>query len=648
MIQPLLRIALSRLPIIAGFGGVNPAGRSSFHHAFHRITQEAQSAANRESAYLALGQMMGLVQSKSGRPVDASGSPIAQGAVFERFGEQMNQGTLLRKLEKNFFDVERVAFRQKMTLEGGSEPLCILINKKSLPKQIPPGVTFEEVPGEPSKLRVSVHSGLEVFVEDIRTSSVTTGGQLPRGFNPGAGYASNSHPRGLQMTIYGASDALGSLGLDWDDLVSQVAPDQIGVYASSAMGQLDNEGVGGYMKAALLGKRPSTKQVALSFAEMPADFINAYVLGTLGHTGGILGACATFLYNLEHAAKDIASGRRRLCFVGAAEAPLVPEVYEGYRVISALAEDEQILALDRDQGIEHLRHTHACRPFGYNCGFTLAEAAEFVVLMDEELALETGAQIYGAVAGVFVNADGYKRSITAPGVGNYLALAKAATLTRAILGEKGLRQHSFISAHGTGTPQNRVTESQVFNETAKAMGIQSWPVAAIKAYFGHSIGCAAGSQINMALGSLASGILPGIFTLDEIADDVHASHLNLQQAHQVREPGGWKAALINSKGFGGNNATGVILSAATTEEMMAKKHGSEKINLWKKRREKTLEVAQTWDQATTQGETKPRYLFGEGVIQDSEVKITAKDITLPKGPTVSLDLPHPFPDMDIR
>ena len=35
-------------------------------------------------------------------------------------------------------------------------------------------------------------------------------------------------------------------------------------------------------------------------------------------------------------------------------------------------------------------------------------------------------------------------------------------------------------AHGTGTPQNRVTESAILNETARAFGIEGWPVAAVK------------------------------------------------------------------------------------------------------------------------------------------------------------------------
>jgi len=44
---------------------------------------------------------------------------------------------------------------------------------------------------------------------------------------------------------------------------------------------------------------------------MPADFVNAYVLGNLGHTESVAGACASFLYNLRAAVHDIRSGARQ-------------------------------------------------------------------------------------------------------------------------------------------------------------------------------------------------------------------------------------------------------------------------------------------------------------------------------------------------
>ncbi|HNI66348.1 MAG TPA: beta-ketoacyl synthase [Pseudomonadales bacterium] len=232
------------------------------------------------------------------------------------------------------------------------------------------------------------------------------------------------------MALYAASDALGSLGIDWNSLLKRVAPDQIAVYASSSMGQLDDNGTGGMYKAPYIGKRISSKQLPLGFAEMPADFVNAYVLGSVGATGGAVGACATFLYNLRSGVDDIRSGRRRVVLVGATEAVINPEAMEGYAAMGALAEDAELINLDQKLGLTEPDHRRACRPFNYNCGFTMGESAQFLVLFDDALALEMGAQIHGAVPMVSVHADGFKKSIAGPGVGNYLTVGKAMATAR--------------------------------------------------------------------------------------------------------------------------------------------------------------------------------------------------------------------------
>ena len=202
---------------------------------------------------------------------------------------------------------------------------------------------------------------------------------------------------------------------------------------------------------------------------MPADFVNAYVLGNIGSTAGITGACATFLYNLRAAVEDIKSGRCRVAVVGSSEAPITPEVIDGYAAMSALATDSDLRNLD---GVDSIDYRRASRPFSSNCGFTLAESGQYVVLMDDELVLELGAEIYAAVPGVYVNADGYKKSISAPGPGNYITVAKAVALAKNLLGEEVVQNRSFMQAHGSSTPQNRLTESKSFGQVARGYGFR--------------------------------------------------------------------------------------------------------------------------------------------------------------------------------
>ena len=152
-------------------------------------------------------------------------------------------------------------------------------------------------------------------------------------------------------------------------------------------------------------------------------------------------------------------------------------------------------------------------------------------------------------------------------------MAKSVTLAEQVLGKEALQERSFILAHGSSTPQNRVTESLIYHKVAECFDIKNWPVAAPKAYVGHTLGPASGDQMAMALGIFSDNIMPGITTIDEVATDVHNEHLNIATEH-------WHCpdmdiAFINSKGFGGNNATATVFSPKVSLAMMAKRYGTE-------------------------------------------------------------------------
>jgi acetoacetyl-[acyl-carrier protein] synthase len=302
------------------------------------------------------------------------------------------------------------------------------------------------------------------------------------------------------------------------------------------------------------------------------------------------------------------------------------------------------MALDGISGQPDFRR--ASRPFGNNCGFTMSEAAVYTVLMDDELAMELGASILGAVGDVFINADGFKKSIPGPGVGNYITVAKALAMARTLLGEDAMRQRSYVIAHGTGTPQNRVTESHILNEVAKAFGIDTWTVAAIKGYLGHPLAPASGDQLASALGTWRYGWIPGINTINRIADDVYDSNLHFSTRHMEIDPRAMDATLINSKGFGGNNATGLILSPFAARTMLEKKHGSRAYTEYLGRNEATLQAAQEYDVKMSLGEVAPIYEFGKGVVDGQDLSISDREIVIPGfEKSIILDLLNPYPDM---
>jgi acetoacetyl-[acyl-carrier protein] synthase len=595
------------------------------HHAYRRLVIDALPTELADETWRSLAAL-------TGREWDGSDALRAE----------LRADTLIRRIEPTHFDVDSVQWNRRMIAHSEDYPMSFRTRVKQLPDEIPSG--WHLTPVDDHHVHVEIDVGMMFLLPSHREAPVKAAGQLPSGFMPGSLYPSRSHPRGLQMTIFAASDALGSSGLEWDDVRQRVPVDQVSVYAGSGMSQLDADGNGGLVKSRYNGRKVTSKHCPFGFAEMPADFINAYVLGSLGSTGTSMGACASFLYNLRQAITDIQTGRSRIVIVGSAEAPITPEVMDGYNAMGALASDRDLRALDGLAEGDVPDYRRACRPFSSNCGFTIAESAQILVLCDDELALELGAQVHGAVSHVFVNADGHKKSISAPGVGNYITVAKALAAAREMVGEENL-VHGFVQAHGTGTPQNRVTESHILNEVARNFGIQHWPVAAIKSYLGHSIGCAGGDQVAATLGAWQHGLLPGIGTIDHVAEDVFDSHLDISPNHREIDPECAEYAVINAKGFGGNNASATLLSPQRTRQMLERRHGREAFSAWQSAGEMVRQRAATYEEAMQSGGADPVYKFDQGVLQQDDVRF--EDDRLVLGETAEVDLrpENPYADM---
>ena len=612
------------LPVIVGFGGINAAGRASFHHAFLRLVYESLPPAEQDKVRRSLARLMNIAPDTAPDAVEA-----------EILGH-----TLVRTIEPAWYDPANVYRHRKIEAVPCGKSLCWRMAEADLPERIPPQWTVARREG--GQVEVTVTENVTFFVPDYHSDSVRAAAMLPTGFQPGSKYPSKSHPRGLQLAVYAASDAVRSVGIPWPELLARVPGDRVAVYASAAMGQLDFEGGGGLLTSALLDKHTTSRNCAFSLTQMPADFVNAYVLGNIGRTGGLIGACATFLYNLEKALLDIQLGIVDLAVVGTAEAPILPEVVESYRAMGALAEDHELLQLDGlSEGVPD--HRRACRPFGPNCGFAIGESAQYLVLMSDELALERGATIFGSVPGVYIHADGAKKSITAPGIGNYLTLAKACGLAAKILGDRALRRHTFVHAHGAGTPQNRVTESHVLDRVANAFDIRDWVVATAKCFVGHSLGSASGDQTTFALGSLATGRVPGIVTVREFAADVHGERLSLCTGHRAFGPDHWQAAFVNAKGFGGNNATGLVLSAATTARLLERKHGAAALREHRVRNEAIAERQQRYEGELLAGRDEAIYGFGTNVVEGTDLRVGREEIGVPGFLLpVKLDVDNPY------
>ena len=637
---------MARLPVITGFGGINAAGRSSGHHGYRRLVIDALPKSQAQATYHNLAALTGQLKKQDRKWLDRGGSEIQLDSYLSQLAPALRQGSLIRELENNLFDPNRLPYNRNVSLGSASDkPLQFEMRRKDLPSPLPAGWTVNDAQSK-GQVSVSASENLEIVLQSARETAVHSAGQLPSGFDPAQLYPARNHPRGLQLTVFAASDAINSMGIDWEVVKQKVAADQIAVYAGSGMGQLDYNGSGGMLQARLLGKKVSSKQLALGYAEMPADFINAYLLGNLGTTGTNVAACATFLYNLRQGIRDIQSGTHRVVLVGTSEAPLVPEIFDGFATMGALADDASLRQLDRLTDEQSPDFRRACRPFGNNAGFTLAESAQCIVLFDDELAMELGANIYGGINDVFINADGFKKSIASPGLGNYISMAKAAAATRNIIGQEGLAKRSYVQAHGTGTLQNRQTESHIINQIAESFGIQHWPVAAVKSYIGHSLASSSGDQIAASLGVWAEGIIPGILTVDEIADDVSHSNVDFLLQHKDVGKQSMDAVIINSKGFGGNNASASMLAPHIVEKMLTKRHGEKAISKYKSRNESVAQASLEYDTSTQEGENRTIYKFDHNVLGSESIDLADGKLAVTGlAPQISLELENPYSDM---
>jgi acetoacetyl-[acyl-carrier protein] synthase len=569
---------------------------------------ESLPSSEQHSTIASLACLMGLIHADGGSYTDTQGAELTIETVFEHYQEAVIAGTLVRKIEH--FDPSNLSGHRKVDFSE-QQMTVFTMAKRDLPKQLPSDWQIREV--EEGRVEITTSGKDKHLVSVPYELAAKAAGQLPRGFDLTEHYNARFHPRGLQMALIGASDAIHSMGIPWQKVAAKVRPDEIGVYSSSVFGQVDDQGMGGLFQARLRGERTTAKQVALGLNSMPADFVNAYVLGNVGHTEATTGACASFLYSLQAAVRDLRSGRRRIAVVGNAEAPITPEMSEGFSNMGALGSDENLCKIDGSATPDWRR---ASRPFGENCGFTLSEATQYIVLMDDLLAIELGADVHGAVPEVFINADGVKKSISSPGVGNYISFSKAVAAAVDIVGIEAVQMRSFVHAHGSSTPANRVTESELISR-----------VTAVKAYVGHSVAAASGDQLISALGTFKYGLIPGIKTVDKLAEDVHQQRLNFLLNDTV-SPTKMEVSFINSKGFGGNNASAVLLSADKVNAMLLKRYGKA-FTHYIDRREITRKAAEDYAIQADRGNLEVIYRFGEELVDEKAVTITKMGMNIP-------------------
>lgn len=330
------------------------------------------------------------------------------------------------------------------------------------------------------------------------------------------------------FSIAAGKEALADAGLDMD----KVDRDEFGVIIGSGIGGLqfmeeqqqvlNSQGPG----------RVSPFLIPRLICNMAPGQTSIH-LGLRGPSSCPVTACASGTNAIGDAYKTIQRGHATLMLAGGTEAALTPLGVAGFENMKALS--------SRNDSPKE-----ASRPFDKDRdGFVMGEGAGLVVLESLEHARARGAHIYCEIVGYGMSSDAHHITAPAPegeGAGRSMKMALRD-------GRLNLTDIAHINAHGTSTPMNDKNESaairNMFGDHAKKIAVCS-----IKSMTGHLLGAAGGIEaIAMAL-TIKHGIVPPTINYTTPDPDCDLDYTpNVAREMKVR------AAISNSLGFGGHNAT---------------------------------------------------------------------------------------------
>ena len=326
----------------------------------------------------------------------------------------------------------------------------------------------------------------------------------------------------------------------WDDssikLETEEQKERAGVLIGSGIG-----GLPGIAEAAITLHEKGPRRISPFF--ITGRLINlvsgqaSIRFGLKGPNHAVVTACSTGAHAIGDAARMIALDDADIMMAGGAEAAICRLGIAGFTACRALSTDFN----DTPE--------RASRPYDKDRdGFLMGEGAGVVMLEELNHARKRGAKIYGEVRGYGLSGDAYH--ITSPaedGSGGFRSMQMA-------LKRSGLMPSDidYINAHGTSTPVGDEIElkavERLFGNAADRVSMSS-----TKSSIGHLLG--------------AAGAVEAIFSLLAIRDQVCPPTLNLDNPsvetpidlvpHKPRKRE-IRAALSNSFGFGGTNATLVL------------------------------------------------------------------------------------------
>lgn len=355
-----------------------------------------------------------------------------------------------------------------------------------------------------------------------------------KGFNP-EDYFDRKEARKYDLySHYGiasADEAVKEAGFD----MTRLDLNRVGVIMASGIGGLDTliSEVSAFLKG------DGTPRFNPFFIpKMISDITAGHISIRYGFRGpnfATVSACASAANALVDAFNYIRIGYADVFVAGGSEAAINPAGVGGFNAMHALSTRNDDPAT-------------ASRPFDKDRdGFVIGEGAGVLVFEEMEHALNRGARIYCEVAGGGLSGDAYHMTQPHPdGLGAILSMTNA-------LADAGMEPSGIdhVNTHGTATPLGDIAEAKaiqnVFGEHAYSININS-----TKSMIGHLLGAAGAAEAIASVLAVANDLVPP--TINHFTDDPEIDNrlnftFNKAQARPVR------AALSNTFGFGGHNAT---------------------------------------------------------------------------------------------
>ena len=189
--------------------------------------------------------------------------------------------------------------------------------------------------------------------------------------------------------------------------------------------------------------------------------------------------------------------------------------------------------------------TKPCRPFdATRSGLNLGEGAGYLVLESAESAKRRGVKPQALLSGYGNACDAFHQTASSPdGEGAFRAMKEALALAGLQPGDI-----DYINAHGTGTPNNDVSESQAM---MRLFGGQVPPVSSTKPFTGHTTSASGSIEAVFCILALQQGFLPVNLNWSQPMDNgvVPVAKPEKKTLQHV---------LCNAFGFGGNDSSLLI------------------------------------------------------------------------------------------